>query len=33
MGLSKIVSEDSLRHGLQAIPEAKGLRCFPRQSR
>jgi Transposase DDE domain group 1 len=26
MGLSKIVSEDSLRHGLQAIPEAKGLR-------
>jgi hypothetical protein len=26
MGLSKIVSEDSLRRGLQAIPEAEGLR-------
>src|SRR5215469_4610356 len=26
MGLSKIVSEDSLRHALQAIPEAAGLR-------
>jgi DDE family transposase len=26
MGLSKIVSEDSLRRGLQAIPEAAGLR-------
>jgi Transposase DDE domain group 1 len=26
MGLSKIVSEDSLRRGLQAIPEGEGLR-------
>ena len=25
MGLSKIVSEDSLRHALEAIPEAAGL--------